>query len=98
MKDRKTGKGIKRGIARILLFQLLAVTCISYQSNAQGWTFTPQIKLVGNCQGGGAAAAQANAMLSALGNLSLPTKSMCESLRQQVLAIQVGGADCLVGY
>ena len=98
MKERKTGKGIRRGLARVLLFQLLAITFIGYESNAQGWTFTPQIKLIGNCEGGGAAAAQANAMLSALGNLSLPTKSMCESLRQQVLAIQVGGGDCLVGY
>jgi len=98
MKERKTGKGIRMGLARVLLFQLLVFTCIGYESNAQGWTFTPQLKFTGDCEGAGAAAAQANAMLSALGNLSLPSKSMCESLRSQVLAIQVGGGDCVVGY
>jgi len=98
MKERKTGKGIRRGLARVLLFQLLAFTFIGYESNAQGWTFTPQIKLVGNCEGAGAAIAQANAMLSALGNLAMPTKSQCESLRLQILSFQVSGGDCLVGY
>lgn len=98
MKERKRGKVIRIGLARVLLFQLLAFTFIGYNSNAQGWTFTPQLRYTGDCEGAGAAAAQANAMLSALGNLSLPSKSMCESLRSQVLSIQVGGGDCVVGY
>ncbi len=98
MKERRTGERIRMRLARVLLFPLLAFTCIGFEANAQGWTFTPQLKFVGDCEGAGAAAAQANAMLSGLGNLSLPSKSMCESLRQQVLAIQVAGGDCFVGY
>lgn len=98
MKERKTGKVTRTGLARVLLFLLLAFTFIGNKSNAQGWTFTPQLKFTGDCEGAAAAVAQANAMLSTLGNLAMPTKNQCESLRQQVLAIQIGGGDCVVGY
>jgi hypothetical protein len=98
MKERIVVRTVRREFFIILLFSSMAFVCFSNKANAQGWTFTPQIKLTGNCVGAGAAVAQANAILATIGNMAMPSKSQCESLRQQILSIQVGGGECVVGY
>jgi hypothetical protein len=98
MKERIVVRTVRREFFIILLFSSMAFVCFNNKANAQGWTFTPQIKLTGNCVGAGAAVAQANAILATIGNMAMPSKSQCESLRQQILSIQVGGGECVVGY
>lgn len=60
-------------------------------SFAQGWTFTFQLYVQGNCGG-------VQPPPITVPNLNIPTQGECEALRQQVLAIQYSGGNCSVGY
>lgn len=82
----------------VLFILLLLIFLNPNNARAQGWTFIPSLKFTGDCEGSGAAAAAAQSALASFGSLKLPSKSQCESLRQQILAIQISGGDCTVGY
>lgn len=60
------------------------------------WNFIPQITISGPCSSGTAQAeiAAANATISSLfTGLGLPTQSLCESIRQQILAIRISSPE-----
>jgi len=58
----------------------------------QGWTFSMQIKTPG-CEGSSTYVSQINALLSGISTMGIPTKSECEAVRQQILAIKVSGPN-----
>ncbi|MDO9340505.1 MAG: hypothetical protein Q7T72_08270 [Bacteroidales bacterium] len=91
MKERITHITVKRKLFIALLFSFIAFFCFSFKTNAQGWTFTFQMYANGNCGG-------VQLPTITVPNLGIPTKSQCESLRQQVLAIKVTGGNCSMGY
>ena len=84
-----TTKNLKLSIA--LLFSFFAFICFDQTTNAQGWSFTFQIYTQGNCYG-----YQPPAIV--IPNLGIPTKSQCESLRQQILAIKGTVGNCTIGF
>jgi hypothetical protein len=91
MKERTAHIKVKQRLFITLIFIFIAFICFSNKTNAQGWSFTFQLYVAGNCGG-----YQPPAMN--LPHLGLPTKSDCESLRAQVLAIKYSGNGCTVGY
>jgi hypothetical protein len=91
MNKRRAHIKVKRKLLITLLFLLVTFLSFSHKTNAQGWSFTFQMYATGNCGG-----AQPPAIT--LPHLGLPTKSQCESLRQQVLAIKASSGGCTVGY
>ena len=82
---------VKTVIPFFKLFSFFILITLSSQTLAQGWTFIPQLQTTG-CINAGAAQTiitQTNAQMSSLFSGGLfPTQSMCESLRQQILAIR----------
>lgn len=90
-KERIAHNPAKRKLFVTLLFLFIAFICFNNVTNAQGWTFTFQMYAQGNCGG-----VQPPAIT--VPHLNIPTKSQCESLRQQVLAIKASGGGCTVGY
>jgi hypothetical protein len=91
MKERTAHIKVKRRIFFTLIFLFIAFICFSNKANAQGWSFTFQIYTSGNCGG-------VVPPVITVPHLGLPTKSQCESLRAQVLAIKASGGGCTVGY
>lgn len=91
MKERTAHIIVKRKVLIALLSSYIVFNCFTSKTIAQGWSFTFQIYATGNCGG-----VQPPAVT--LPHLGLPTKSQCESLRQQVLAIKASVGGCTVGY
>ncbi|MFH1320097.1 MAG: hypothetical protein ABII90_05515 [Bacteroidota bacterium] len=82
MKERMATETMKQKIFITLLFSCIAFICFSYKTNAQGWSFSFQLAQSGPCGG------VIPYTIPTLPNFGIPTKSQCESLRQQILAIK----------
>jgi hypothetical protein len=91
MKEHEAHIKVKRKLFLTLILIFIAFICFSYKTNAQGWSFTFQIYTSGNCGG-------VVPPVVTVPHLGLPTKSQCESLRAQVLAIKASVGGCTVGY
>jgi len=83
MKKSEQHKTAKRSPLMVLLFLLIALFSLSYQTFAQGWTFSARIQETGPCYTAGAAStvAEANAAFASAGNLGIPTQSQCQAIR-----------------
>jgi hypothetical protein len=91
MRERTAQIKVKQKLLITQLFLFITFFCFSHKTDAQGWSFTFQMYASGNCGG-----VQPPAIT--LPHLGLPTKSQCESLRQQVLAVKGSSGGCTVGY
>jgi hypothetical protein len=97
MKHPKFYAAAKQRLFKASLLSVIALICFSYQAYAQ-WSFTFHMQALGNCPDASSAISYANSMLSSIPNMGLPTKSMCDALRQQILAISVSGGGCTISY
>ena len=71
---------------------ILLMIMMATGAYGQGWTFSIQLKSPG-CEGVGSYVTQANALLSSINTMGIPTKSECDAIRQQILAIKVSGPN-----
>ena len=86
MKERVVKWPEKRRLFTIMFLVIFMITFgIHRSTHAQGWSFSAQLIITGNCAG-------FNYPLPMISGL--PTKSQCESVRQMVLAIEANTGDC----
>ncbi len=82
----------KRRISLFVFFGFWAFfLCHPPAVHAQGWSFTAQVKVAGDCGG-------YVPVIQPITVPSLPTKAQCESLRQSVLQITASGGGCTAYY
>jgi hypothetical protein len=91
MEERKAHISDKRKVFIALIFSFITVFCFNNRTYAQGWSFTFKMYVNGNCYG-------ATAPTFSVPNMNLPTKSECESFRNQILAIKYNVSGCSIGY